>query len=341
MPQNEDGAVMPIDLTPVISSEMFCDWLGTRPGDAVGFKLLGHGEYNINYLFRRPSTGDKLVLRIPMGSQMHLRNQVRYEFEALLLLEPSGRTPEPLYIDDTLTVIPYGFMVMDFLPGRTLRYESDLAQAAQCLADIHSLDIPADNHLIVPENPLAAILEECFVMAGHYFNSSLAAPEVKQLIRALLERGQKLAESAKAADRRCLINTELNSGNFLVNDDKTYLIDWEKPLFACPGQDLGHFLAPTTTLWKTDSILSEKEIHNFMESYCAVSARFNDPEALWEMTKPFFVMTCLRGITWCAMAWVEYQAPGRPLKDAFTFEKIKYYLTPEFLELIRKEYFGG
>ena len=49
--------------------------------------MLGHGEYNINYLFRHPGTGDKLVLRLPMGSQMHLDNQVRYEYEALRLLQ--------------------------------------------------------------------------------------------------------------------------------------------------------------------------------------------------------------------------------------------------------------
>ena len=330
-----------IDLAPITSSQAFCDYLGIRPGDVVNFELLGHGEYNINYLFRHPSTGDKLVLRLPMGSQMHLSNQVRYEFDALRLLEPSGRTPKPLYIDDTKTVIPYGFMVMEFLPGRALRYESDLPYAARCLADIHNLDISAETHLLSPDNPCAAILDECVTMAGHYLNSDLAARDTKLLLSSLLERGKKIVESAKGTDKRCLINTELNSGNFLVNDDTTYLVDWEKPLYACPGQDLGHFLAPTTTLWKTDSILTENEIQSFLQIYCGSSRRYSDPSALWDDTLPFFTITCLRGVTWCAMAWVEYQSPGRMLKDAFTFEKITYYTTPEFLERIRNEYLGG
>ena len=335
---------MYIDPTPIAKSTAFCDFLGISPGDAVSFELLGHGEYNLNYTFLHPLTGEKLVLRIPMGSQMHLSNQVRYEFEALRLLEHSGRTPIPHYIDDSKTIIPYGFLVMSFILGRALRYETDLAQAANCLADIHNLKIPADTHLLAPENPLGAVLDECFAMSAHYLNSGIGSPEVKRQIADLLERGKKIVEGASAGQReRCLVNTELNSGNFLVNDSeqRTSLVDWEKPLYACAGQDLGHFLAPTTTLWKTDTILGEREIQGFMRDYCAASSRYSDPEELWRETLPFFTMTCLRGITWCSMAWVEYQRPDRALKDEFTFEKIKTYTTPEFLERIRKDYLGG
>jgi len=276
-----------------------------------------------------------------MGSQMHLSNQVRYEYEALSILSSCGRTPKPLYIDDTQTAIPYGFLVMNFLPGRALVYESDLDHAALCLADIHSLDVPTGSHLLAPENPLLAVLEECTEMAAHYYNSPIANPNVVRLIRQLMERGRKLVEGAKPAGSRCLINTELNSGNFLVNTNKTYLVDWEKPLYAYPGQDLGHFLAPTTTLWKTNTVLTEPQVQSFIKSYCGASVKYRDADVMWNETKPYFIMTCLRGITWCSMAWTEYQRPDRSLKDPFTFEKIKHYLTPEFLEMIGKDYLGG
>ncbi|MDR0513383.1 MAG: phosphotransferase [Treponema sp.] len=328
-----------IDLTPVIKSESFCSFLNINPNEKIDFELLGHGEYNINYIFRKPHSDKKLVLRVPMGSQMHLENQVRYEFEALRLLESSGRTPKPLYIDDTKTAIPYGFMIMEFLPGRSLRYEnSDLAQAAFCLADIHNLEINSSHHLLTPENPCDAILDECNVMASHYLNSDLGNNDVKQLLSLLLESGKKIVEGAKNSSLRCLINTELNSGNFLVNDDITFLVDWEKPLYACPGQDLGHFLAPTTTLWKTESILTESEIQKFLHVYCSHSKHYSDPNILWQDTLPFFTITCLRGVTWCSMAWVEYQSPERVLKDAYTFEKIKLYTSQEFLERMKNEY---
>ncbi|MCL1994335.1 MAG: phosphotransferase [Spirochaetes bacterium] len=331
---------MDIDLSPITKSEAFCDFLGINLGDQIYLQMLAHGEYNMNYLLLHPGTGEKLVMRIPMGSQMHLDNQVRYEFEALRLLEASGRTPKPLYIDDTKTAIPYGFLVMNFIPGRSLKYEHDLELAAQCLAGIHNLDIPEKTHLLTPENPLAAVLQECQEMAACYVQSSLATTDTKRLLSALLDRGKNIVkETDISAGKRCIINTELNSGNFLMDDNAANLVDWEKPIFAYPGQDLGHFLAPTTTLWKTDSILGRAEIQGFLESYCGVSCLYNDPAVLWKHTKPYFVMNCLRGVTWCSMAYVEYNSPQRVLKDAFTFQKIKTYIAPEFLERILKDYF--
>jgi len=327
------------DPAPIAKSQAFREWLGASNGEVIVFDSLGHGEYNLNYTFSSPSGCDLMVLRIPMGSQMHLDNQVRYEFEALRLLEPSGRTPKPLYIDDTKTVIPYGFLVMEFLPGRALDYDLDLANAAACMADVHNLELPAKNHLIAPQNPLAAVLDECHAMVSHYMKSDLASTESKKLLSDLLKRGNILIERAKGADARCLVNTELNSRNFLVNEQSTtYLVDWEKPLFACPGQDLGHFLAPTTTLWKTDTILTDEQIHRFLKHYCDNSTRYSEPEELWADTLPFLSMTCLRGVTWCAMAWVEYQSPDRMLKDSYTYEKIVYYITPEFLERLGRDY---
>ena len=327
-----------IDIKQLEKSEAFCAWLGIRPGDEVGFELMGHGEYNLNYIFRQPHTGEKLVLRIPMGSQMHLRNQIRYEYDSLRLLEPTGRTPAPLYIDDTNTVIPNGFLVMSFLPGRALRYDADLEQAARCLAEIHNLDIPKTSHLLAPQDPLAAILDECNEMFNHYQSSDLAEPDITRLISSLLSSGQKILKRAKSAGARCIINTELNSGNFLVSDNTAYLVDWEKPLYAYLFQDLGHFLAPTTTFWKTDAILTECEIQKFMQCYCGNSTRYSDPSELWDETLPYFTMNCLRGVSWCSMALVEYQSQERALRDSFAFEKIKTYVSLEFLNLIRDRY---
>jgi hypothetical protein len=56
------------------------------------YTMLAQGEYNINYLFTHPSTGQKLVLRINAGSQMHLDRQIEYEAHALRLLSKSGRS---------------------------------------------------------------------------------------------------------------------------------------------------------------------------------------------------------------------------------------------------------
>ena len=55
-------------------------------------------------------------------------------------------------------------MVMEFLPGHSLDYKTELLSAAGCLADIHSVKMPEAHSLVRPEEPLKAILEECEAM---------------------------------------------------------------------------------------------------------------------------------------------------------------------------------
>ena len=108
-----------------------------------------------------------------------------------------------------------------------------------------------------PEAPIRAILEECEEMFATYWNSELGAPDVKNRIRRLLDEGRKrIQDGGDYTGYKCCVNKELNNTNFLVEEETgtVRLVDWEKPLYSDPAQDLGHFLAPTTTLWKTDVI---------------------------------------------------------------------------------------
>ncbi|MEF9917473.1 MAG: aminoglycoside phosphotransferase, partial [Lachnospiraceae bacterium] len=55
-------------------------------------------------------------------------------------------------------------------------------------------------------------------------------------------------------------------------------------------------------------------------------------------TKVFIPITCLRGITWCAMAFIEYQNQEKIVKNAYTYKKIQTYLSKEFLDMIETQY---
>lgn len=303
------------------------------------YKMLAQGEYNRNYLFTHPVTGKECVLRINFGSQMHLEKQIDYEYNALCLLQDSGRTPKPFYVDGSLEHLSQGVMVMEYLPGHVLDYEKELLLAAGCLADIHSVVLPENHGLIEPKNSLQAILEECEAMVKTYMDSPLGDTGKKIKIRTMLDLGWRMvAAMDETAPYRCCINTELNSTNFLMNGEgnRNYLIDWEKPLYGEPAQDLGHFLAPTTTFWKTDIILSEEAIESFISTYMEkVDGRF-DTSTLRERTHMFIPITCLRGITWCAMAWVEYQAPDKAIFNQSTFDKLEAYLDDGFLDYINR-----
>ena len=295
------------------------------------FVPLGQGEYNVNYSFDHPS-GKKLVLRINRGSQMHLSDQIGYEFSALKALEKSGRTPRALFCDSG-----HHCLVMEHLPGRPLRYETDLEIAAEIFADIHAL--PAGGNLMEPENPLEAILDECRQMVSHYYEWDKAAPEVVRLLQMLEKEISARDLTAPAGIRKCMVNTEVNSGNFLINPGaQSYLIDWEKPLISEPAQDLGHFLVPTTTFWKTDVILKPEDIRHFVRCYeRAVAGRF-ETASLAERLPLYFTVTCLRGVTWCAMAYREYCQPDRAISNPDTFEKLKEYLDPAFLGNLLENY---
>jgi aminoglycoside phosphotransferase (APT) family kinase protein len=322
--------------------EEYIKWKGYRerlglPKEVTEkYRMLAQGEYNRNYLFLHPVTGKKLILRVNFGSQMHLEDQIGYEFQALELLKDSGRTPRPLYVDGTKEKLPFGIMVMEYLSGHALDYEKELLYAADCLADIHSIDLGKETPLVAPDNPLKAILEECEEMFRTYEESALGDEGKKRKIRRMLDRGWERSDSLPKPDYRCCINTELNSTNFLINGEGkgNYLIDWEKPIYGDPAQDLGHFLAPTTTFWKTDVILESEQMEKFTDAYIKKAAgRFN-VDGLKERTWAYIPITCLRGITWCAMAWVEYKHPDKEIINESTARKLEAYLSHGFLDKI-------
>lgn len=306
------------------------------------YTLLATGEYNINFQFRHPVSSELLVLRVNSESQMHLSNQIEYEANALQLLKNSGRTPELRYVYAGDYQLTRGALVMSFLPGRALHYGApeEIQEAARCLADIHSVTVSADCGLIRPKAPIRAILEECEEMFRTYEESPLGQDSVKKRIRALLDAGWAMTQNASEYQGySCCVNTELNNTNFLVDDSgNVRLVDWEKPLYSDPAQDLGHFLAPTTTFWKTDEIFSEETREKFMDTYIEAVRERYDTIGLRERTRDFTVITCLRGLTWCSMAWVQYQQNDKGLTNESTRIKLGAYLSDGFLSKIEAIY---
>ena len=229
-------------------------------------KLLGAGEYNINFTF---DEGDlKKVLRINMKSQMNLENQIEYEYETLQLLKDSGVTPKPYDLVTKTNLLPYKYLTMEFLKGRPLNYKIDMHIAAYLLSNVHNTPY-GDNNLINAANPFQLMFDECKQMADEYLAWDKSDEKVSFYINRFLEKCLTLIPEKYSIANPCIINTELNSGNFLIGEGKedSYVIDWEKALIGECEQDLAHFLAPTTTFWKTDIILSKNEINEFLEEY--------------------------------------------------------------------------
>jgi len=296
---------------------------------------LAQGEYNLNYLI---SSDDlRLVFRVNIGTQIDRADQIVYEYKALELLKPSGVTPRPYFVDDARQIFDRGILIMEYLPGEALDYARDLASAAALLAAVHQVEVPEeDNHLIREDAPLSLIYEECTGLLQQYFDSDLADPAIRDYLWDL----KAWADTARAGEdyfRRdpwpCIVNTEVNSGNFIVNREKgtIHLVDWEMPRWGDPSQDLSHFCSPLTTLWKTDWRLTPAQKSDFLKSY---SRHIRDPhlrETLLERVRLRDPFVYLRGISWSAMGWVAYQTDYAGMKNPDTWAKLQQYLNLEFI----------
>ena len=141
---------------------------------------LGQGEYNMNFLIRQAET--RWVLRVNTGSQIGLsaRDQIAYEYQTLVLLEPLNIAPKPYFIDNSFRFLPYGIMGMAYLQGEKLEYTRDLEDAAALFASYHQLEVPENaNHLIKEDQPLTLTYQRCLRMLKVYLESDLADPDLR------------------------------------------------------------------------------------------------------------------------------------------------------------------
>jgi aminoglycoside phosphotransferase (APT) family kinase protein len=296
---------------------------------------LAQGEYNLNY---RITAGDlELVFRINVGTQIQREDQIVYEYQALGLLEGSGVTPRPYFVDDSRRFFDTGVLIMEFLPGEPLDYRRDTAAAAALFARIHQTAGPAaDNHLIRETAPLSLIWEECAGLLQRYFESEQADAAIRDYLKELL----RWADATRSGERYyqadpwpCIVNTEVNSGNFIVNRSRgtIHLVDWEMPRWGDPSQDLAHFCSPLTTLWKTDYRMDRQDRRDFLDVYCRNIRDRHLRDTLMERIRLREPFVSLRGISWSAMGWSAYQSDYAGVKNRDTWAKLNQYMDLDFI----------
>jgi len=296
----------------------------TRRGwlaEPLSCSFLAAGEYNEHYLLR--GSGGAFVGRINHGTQLGLARQVEYEYQVLEAVYPSGVTPRPLAYSQEGEDLGNGVLLMEYRPGRPLDYRRDLAVAAEIFAAIHRL--PADARLLVQADPVSAIAAESLGLIERHRGEDYGG--VRGLLEDYHRRIEELAAEAIFADEPLvMVNTEVNSGNFLIDPSGSSLVDWEKAVISSRYQDLAHFLVPTTTLWKSDCRLGPEEKRGFLEAYRRAGNLPISLAELEEKTSAMERVILLRALSWCFMAYHEYSGGGRPLTNAATWKKILFYL---------------
>ncbi|AAS94775.1 phosphotransferase [Nitratidesulfovibrio vulgaris] len=240
-------------------------WYATPvPASAISF--LAAGEYNENWRIRHEGRDE--VLRVNHGSQLRFADQIGYEYAVLRAVHPSGVTPRALRVKSRPRHLSGGALLMEYLPGRPLDYRTDLEAAAHTFAAVHSVVVPRGCPLLRQPDPVADIAADGLRLIHRFPDHPRT--DVRDALLRYHERVVRLGEDTRAlfeGERQVIANTEVNSGNFLVHDGVARLVDWEKAVVTPRYQDLGHFLAPTTTLWKTDTVLDEADRRRFLAAY--------------------------------------------------------------------------
>ena len=305
--------------------------------------FLAQGEYNRNYLLQ--DREQRLVLRVNYGSQIAVDNQIEYEYHTLLALQNSGVTPRPLVVDGSFQHLPQGVLVMAYIEGRPLDYSCDIDVAAKIFAQIHATEISESQRAIfIHEQQL---FSDRFKEATHWLKDVWQSQYLSVEQKDILQRVMRYAEDNCHREQyfidsplSCINNTEVNSHNFIINDQRPTLVDWEKAVVSDPCQDLTHFMALTTTRWKTESVLDEQQQELFFRAYLEAIPAFQQASIRErvELYKPYLN---LRAISWCAYAYVEYQRPDRAISNASTYKKLQEFLDVGFLKKLFHDQLNG
>ena len=286
--------------------------------------FLAAGEYNANYLI--DAEDSRSVLRINHGSQLGLgKNQIAYEYNVLQALAETGVTPLPIRCHSDPEPLGGGVLLMSYLPGKALDYGRDLERAAIIFSKIHTAPVPKG--LVIQADPVRDIAQESEGLIHRFADHPMK--KERSLIQTYRDEVLELADRTRtlfAGEALCLVNSEVNSGNFIVNDAGAYLVDWEKAVESLRYQDLGHFLVPTTTLWKSDTLLTPKEKKRFLTAYHHAVGLDVDLDEIALKTRVMEKAILLRALSWCFMAWYEYTQTDRSLQNPGTFAKINQYL---------------
>lgn len=343
------------DLLPQL--EQYCASPDVRAALGLGERLwqlhfLAQGEYNINYLLASDD-GARRVVRVNTGTQIGKAGGAQIAYEATALRALAGRAVAPalFFLDGTLAALPYGLLVMQYLPGGPLRYgdQEHIRAAAHTLARLHETALPPD-HPFILRRPLIDDLAEAREWLAPYLACERAPRSVQAIFATLLQRAALHAsrDHERFPPSRGLVHTDVQAHNFVVDDHADLemhgadaspraatcrLVDWERPLLDDPTYDLAHFLIPTTTQWKCGYTFSPAERDFFLAEYSAARSD-GSGAALQErlhIREPFIL---LRAISWCAGAWVDYTGPGRSVVNQDTLERIELYLQPEYLNTL-------
>lgn len=245
-------------------------------------------------------------------------------------------TPFPYYLDDTHQYFEQGILLEEYLVGRPLRYETDLLTAAEIFAKVHRLPInESQTQFFITETRICEdrIRESEQLLKTVWHSTKIKVEQVKLLAQLSAWCVQHQDNDYFAQQSQSFVNTEVNAHNFVIGSQHSWLIDWEKPVVSNAVQDLTQFLADTTTLWRTTTILTAAQKQAFLTQYAQVAQV--PVRQVVENVQRYMPFLLLRALAWCARLLVDYER--KPIQNPEIYAKCQQYLQPDFLTQLFKK----
>lgn len=278
--------------------------------------LLAHGEANL--IFR---LGEEFLVRVAVNTpnkrfEGDFQRVTQFEQLVLTYIKGTGIGHElqASQLEPTAD-FPYTYLITNYLPGSALDYSrSHLQQCAETLAQLHRLPFvrgyeldAVRSHLPTLTQPLTTFFEEARDYAQPYLESPDAEPEVVEMLRSALAKAeQRLSVEHLLSDypHQCLVHSDHTFENWVINDQRAHLIDWEWAEIGSPAGDLGHFLSPVTVRRRQGYHLPQGDRAYFLQCYYDALEDADLAHRIERHFAAFGPFPALRSFCWTAGYWI-------------------------------------
>jgi aminoglycoside phosphotransferase (APT) family kinase protein len=220
------------------------------------------GKFNTSYTVEfekirefKGKSADKAVLRIApppeTGFLFYEKNMMKQEPEIHRLIKEKTSLPvADIYVfDDSRSLIPNDYMIMEYLPGKSVadlylrrsEYKSILEQTGKYLHQLHTC-LQADqygylgeHHCMEPQSNWKLAFKIMWEkLIDDIFSCGIYSEKESLYARECLERHLRHFEFQ---DRASLLHMDIWSQNLLVDDSFTItgILDWDRALWGDPG----------------------------------------------------------------------------------------------------------
>ena len=285
--------------------------------EPLTLKLLAHGEANVIFRLNQ----DRLVrVAVSTPNQRFEGDCSRLSsFEAAILhyLKGTGIGHELLH---TCTVptdeFPYTYLITNYLEGEPLNYSRPhLQRCAQTLAQLHRLPLDAGHRSVRQlsppvqqvARPLTLFFQESQDYAQPYLDWPDADPDIVRMLHAALAKAKTKLPAERqllAHPHVCLVHSDHTYENWVIDDQRAFLIDWEWAEIGSPAGDLGHFLSPVTVRRYQNYCLPAADRQFFLTTYYDALNSFELAETIRVHFAAFGAFPAVRSLCWTAGYWV-------------------------------------